>query len=49
MVKFDILNYSWEYIVQRYWFDDDTIVSKHAVNLKVETIKAYVLCVWLKY
>jgi hypothetical protein len=36
-------NYSWEYT------DDDTIVSKHVVNLKVEIIKAYVLCVWLKH
>ena len=27
-------------IVQRYWPDDDSIVSKHVVNLKVEIIKA---------
>jgi hypothetical protein len=33
-------NYSLEYT------DDDTIVSKHVVNLKMKIIKAYVLCVW---
>ena len=39
-------NYSLEYTDQRYWPDDDTIVSKHVVNLKMKIIKAYVLCVW---
>jgi hypothetical protein len=45
MVMFYILNYSLEYIVQKYWPDDDTVVSKHVVKLKVEIIKAYgVVC-----
>jgi hypothetical protein len=30
-------------IVQRYWPDDDTIVSKHVVKLKVEIINALVV------